>query len=137
MLSDNTDVEWNFVLNCFRSAQWCTQRDASISYTELAYYMWLRFGVPCHFQAGENTFEDLIRWTKKMFHILSADRRVSLHPGWHVGNYSKSLGRCVPHGLLQGTDLWVSCEERLSFARFLMKYGGRGYNSWSFLLDQM
>ena len=74
---------------------------------------------------------------KKSFHIFGVDRRISLHPGWHVGNYSKSLGRCVPHGLLQGTDLWVTGAERLRFARFLMKYGGRGYNSWSFLLDQL
>lgn len=72
-----------------------------------------------------------------MFLLTSKDERLQCHPGTSNPAYTKPLGRCVTPGALQHTELWITQNERLKMARFMLKYGGRDYGQWAFPVAEL
>lgn len=130
-------ASWDHFLTFVRGTCWSTDAGHCMSYVELAFIMILRCGPPPCLAGSEITFDLVIRWIKKMFLLTSKDERLQCHPGTSNPAYTKPLGRCVTPGALQHTELWITQNERLKMARFMLKYGGRDYGQWAFPVAEL
>ena len=125
------------ILTFFAGLRWITGAQFQISYVELGALCFFRGCIPISLQSDSATLRDLVTAVRKTMTFLSDKPNLSLFPGTQKANKCRSIGKCLPTGIIDGAYPWFSDDELIRFASILYSGAGKRFNSWTIPLHEL
>ena len=112
--------------------QWQKGSALSISYAELACLFALRGYKLTAYDEGTTLFSDLIPTIKRAFFWCRNLDAFERFPGVSDPHKARKIGKCMPHGTIEGVMAFISFEEKLTLGRLFLNGVSTPMKTWSF-----
>ena len=127
-----TADDWNVFKTFVCQLRWQKGSTLSVSYAELACLFALRGFKWTSYVPGETLFSDLIPSIKRAFFWCKNLAEFTKFPGVSDPHKARKIGKCMPHGLIDGVMAYITYEEKLVLGRLFLCGVSTPMKSWSF-----
>ena len=129
--------DWATFRSFVRGLRWQIRDDFTISFAELACLFVLRGHMWEAYSRDESLFSDLIPSIKKAFFWAKHHDGFNDFPGHTDSHKAKKIGKCMPHGVIDGANAFISKDEKLAMGRLFFLGVSTPLRTWSFPLAEL
>ena len=125
------DECWQQVCGFVDGLCWIVDTERSISYVELAVIFHARGFRLTLDPLTDVTFRDIASWVRRCMSALANSSGTSAFPGVQRADKARSIGKCLPSGIIEGAAPYMRENELVMLASILHSGAGKRFTSWT------
>ena len=130
------DHNWEQFTDFCRHLRWKQDSSTCVAFVELAVLFHFRGYRFAHYDPGSTSFKDIVTWLRKVFQHVQSRPEESFFPGVIRSDKRKTIGKCLPTGVIDGGTILFADAELLFLFHVLSEGAGKQLSSWALIASE-